>query len=169
MISLAIHGRLQPDAFLIGSLWGFRKKPYELKTLGMATPKSTGTETNQDINGNAKLVRLDKQLYLQAEYEFPNPEVAGKWLTEFSPGSQIFEAGFHLRKNLAAEQSSRMKNFWRELFDTPGKLRIEVSGQQNFVLEYDIQKTKDGLVVEGDWVKAPYVIASPPKIVSGKL
>ena len=169
MISLQLDGRMSPDTFLLGSLWGFRKKPYDIKPLGMAAPQSTGTETSLTIKGSASLVRRDKQIYLQAEYEFPNPEVAGKWLTEFPQGTKIFEAGFHLRKNLTEEQNTRMKNFWREVFGPAGKLRIEISGTKNFVLEYDLQKTNDALMIEDGWIKIPYTLGSKSKLVSGTL
>ena len=74
-----------------------------------------------------------------------------------------------LRPNLAAAQADRMKNFWRDLFESAGKLRIEVSGAKNFVLEYDIKKAESGSAFEDNWVKVPYTIASPARIVSGNL
>ncbi|MDX6527930.1 MAG: hypothetical protein QOH41_220 [Blastocatellia bacterium] len=152
---------------LIGNLWGFKKDPYEIKTIGMAVRNPDGTETSLKMFGTAFVKPFGKKMLLASEFTFPNSQVPAAWLAKLRPNTKIFEAGFHLRHDLSTVQFSNLQHFWDTMFQKNGTVRIQLLDQDSFFLEYDIQR--QAVALKDDWVRVSYSISSRPRLITENL
>jgi len=151
---------------LMGSMWGFRKNPYDIKTFGSADVNELSASTNTDMKmyGDAKVISADNQSVLVSTFRFPKTEVPGQWLSEFRTGTKVFTAWFAVRNDLDSSEMQRLIDLWNRMFSQTGSFRIPLLDQDNFFMEYQLGRGDAVFSKEGQLsiVSFVYSVTSPP-------
>jgi hypothetical protein len=151
---------------LNGNLWGFRKDPYNIVTLGMADidERLAATRTEMKMYGSARLGGTIDQAALVSSFRFPESQVPGQWLSEFRTGTKFFSVKFTVRKDLDTSEKQRLIDFWNKMFSETGSFIIPLLDQDNFFMEYKLKRNGTASLKEGPLsiLSITYSIASPP-------
>jgi len=151
---------------LAGSLWGFRKDPYDIQTIGTANldEKSAATEIDR-MFGQARVVaETNGQASLVTSFRFNKSQVPGQWLSEFRTGTKLFTAEYIVRDDIDASEKQWLIDFWNQMFSKTGSFRIPLMDQANFFMEYGLKRSDAVFLKEGTLsiISISYSITSPP-------
>jgi len=165
---LAIEVKSRDDR-LLGNLWGFRKDPYAIRTLGYAkAEQQDGTETSLEMNGGVEIRTVGKETEIVSSFRFPTPQLPGKWLSHFPQGTPVIKFTLFIKKGISAVDRANLVAFYQKLFRKEGQMTIPVLDVDGLQIAYELTRGDvrlgDSVMKGADMLTVSYSISSKPSV-----